>query len=67
LPQHQIDRALENVARFKERLARPDEFSEATFRKVDGEIWNLRVAVLGEERAGQTTSQSIQRSPVEMF
>ena len=67
LPQDQIDRALENVARFKEKLARPDEFSEAAFRKVDDEIWDLRVAVLGEERARQTTSQSVQRSPVEMF
>src|SRR5437868_670888 len=67
LPQDQIDRALENVARFKEKLARPDEFSEAAFRKVDDEIWELRVAVLGEEHARQTTSQSVQRSPVEMF
>jgi beta-N-acetylhexosaminidase len=63
----QIDRALENVARFKERLIPPDEFSEAAFRKIDDEIWDLRVAVLGEERARQTTPQSVQRSPVEMF
>jgi beta-N-acetylhexosaminidase len=67
LPQDQIDRGLQNVARFKERLTPPDEFSEAAFRKIDNEIWNLRVAVLGEERARQTTSQSVQRSPVEMF
>jgi beta-N-acetylhexosaminidase len=67
LPQDQIDRALQNVARFKEKLAPPQEFSEAAFRKVDGEVWDLRVAVLGEERARQVTSQSIQRSPVEMF
>ena len=67
LPQDQIDRALENVARFKERLTPPDEFSEAAFRKIDDEIWDLRVAVLGEERARPMTSQSIQRSPVEMF
>ena len=67
LPQDQIDRALQNVARFKERITPPDEFSEAAFRKIDDEIWDLRVAVLGEERAGQTTSQSVQRSPVEMF
>lgn len=67
LPQDQIDRALENVVRFKERLTPPDEFSEASFRKIDDEIWDLRVAVLGEERARQATSQSIQRSPVEMF
>ncbi|HZR06122.1 MAG TPA: glycoside hydrolase family 3 N-terminal domain-containing protein [Candidatus Udaeobacter sp.] len=67
LPHDQIDRALQNVSQFKERLAPPDEFSEAAFRKVDREIWDLRVAVLGEEGARQTTSQSIQRSPVERF
>jgi beta-N-acetylhexosaminidase len=67
LPQGQIDRALEKVMRLKERLTPPDEFSEAAFRKVDDEIWGLRIAVLGEERARQKTSQSIQRSPVEMF
>jgi beta-N-acetylhexosaminidase len=67
LPQDQIDRGLENVARFKERLTPPAEFSEASFRKIDDEIWDVRVAVLGEELASQATSQSIQRSPVEMF
>ena len=67
LPQDQIDRALENVARFKERLTPPDEFSGEAFRKIDDEIWDLRVAVLGEERARQMASQSVQRSPVEMF
>ena len=66
-PQDQIDRALENVARFKEGLTPPDEFSENAFRKVDDEIWDLRVAVLGEEGARQKTSQSIQHSPVETF
>ena len=67
LPQEQIDRALENVARFRQKVTRPDEFSEAAFRKIDDEIWDLRVAVLGEEHARETSSQSIQRSPVEMF
>ena len=67
LPPDQIDRAFENVARFKERLTRPDEFSEAAFSKIDDEIWDLRVAVLGEERARQTSPLSVQHSPVEMF
>ena len=67
LPQDQIDRALENVARFKEKLVPPDKFSEPAFRSINEEIWDLRVAVLGEERARQKSSQSIQRSPVEMF
>src|SRR5213592_3645332 len=59
LPQDQIDRALRNVAQFKERLKQPDVFSEAAFRKIDDEIWDLRVAVLGEEHARQKTSQSV--------
>src|SRR5437016_9191334 len=67
LPHDQIDRALESIARFKGRLTPPDEFSEDAFRKIDDEIWDLRVAVLGEEGARQTTSRSVQRSPVEMF
>jgi beta-N-acetylhexosaminidase len=67
LPHKQIDRALKSVARFKKNLTAPDEFSEAAFRKIDSEIWNLRVAVLGEERARQTTPQTVQQSPVETF
>jgi beta-N-acetylhexosaminidase len=66
LPRKQTDRAMEGVARFKTNLTPPDKFSEAAFRKIDNEIWDLRVAVLGEERARQT-SQTVQRSPVEMF
>jgi beta-N-acetylhexosaminidase len=67
LPRNQIDRALESVARFKKNLTPPDKFSEVAFRKIDNEIWDLRVAVLGEEGARETTPQSVQRSPVEMF
>ena len=67
LPRNQTDRALESVAHFKKNLTSPDKFSEVAFRKIDNEIWDLRVAVLGEERARQTTPQSVQRSPVEMF
>jgi beta-N-acetylhexosaminidase len=67
LPRDQVDHAFENVARFKQRLTPPDEFSEAAFRKIDDQIWDLRVAVLGPERARETTPHSVQRSPVEMF
>jgi beta-N-acetylhexosaminidase len=67
LPRKQTDRALESVARFKKNLTPPDKFSEAAFRKIDSEIWDLRVAVVGEESASQTTPQNVQRSPVEMF
>ena len=67
LPHAQNDRALESVARFKKNLTPPDEFSEAAFRKIDNEIWDLRVAVLGEERAKQRSTEDGKRSPVEMF
>ena len=67
LPRGQIDGAQESVARFKKKLAPPDEFSEAAFRKIDNEIWDLRAAVLGEERAKQRSPEDAKRSPVEMY
>jgi len=67
LPRDQIDRALAQVARFKERLTPPDEFSETAFRKIDNEIWDLRVAVLGEERAANRNVEDGKRSPVEHY
>jgi len=63
----QIDRAQESVARFKKKLAPPHEFSEAAFRKIDHEIWDLRVAVLGKEGAAIRSPEDGKRSPVEMF
>jgi beta-N-acetylhexosaminidase len=67
LPRSQIDRALASVARFKEKLAPPDNFSAAAFRDIDSEIWDLRVAVLGEELARERTLGKARRSPVEMY
>jgi len=60
------DRALKSVARFK-KLAPPHEFSETAFRKIDHEIWDLRVAVLGPERAAQRSPEDGKRSPVETY
>jgi len=67
LPSDQIERAQRSVANFKERLEPPNQFSETAFHQIDNEIWNLRTAVLDEERARQTTPQSAQHSPVESF
>ena len=67
LPRDQVDRAQEGVARFKKKLTPPTEFSEAAFRKIDMEIWDLRVAVLGEERAKQRSVEDGKRSPVETY
>jgi beta-N-acetylhexosaminidase len=61
------DRAQESVARFKKKLAPPHGFSETVFRKIDHEIWDLRVAVLGKERAAQRSPEDGKRSPVETY
>ena len=67
LPREQIDRALSSVVRFKKKIAPPHEFSEAAFRKIDNEIWQLRVATLGQERAKQRSVEDGKRSPVEIY
>jgi beta-N-acetylhexosaminidase len=67
LPRDQIDRALASVARFKKKLAPPSEFSESAFRKIDKEIWDLRVQVLGEEAAKRRSPEDGKRSPVEIY
>jgi len=67
LPRDQIDRAQKSVARFKNKLSPPHEFSEAAFRKIDHEIWDLRVAVLGPERAAFRSPEDGKRSPVETY
>jgi beta-N-acetylhexosaminidase len=67
LPGNEIDRALASVAQFKKRLAPPSEFSESAFRKIDDEIWDLRVATLGEERAKLRSVEDGKRSPVEVY
>jgi beta-N-acetylhexosaminidase len=67
LPRQQLENALGSVSRFKSRLAPPDEFSEAAFRTLDDEVWDLRVAVLGEELAMQRSPEDGKRSPVEIY
>jgi beta-N-acetylhexosaminidase len=67
LPRDQTDRALTSVAAFKKTIQPPHEFSEAVFSKIDNEIWDLRVATLGEERAKQRSVEDGKRSPVETY
>lgn len=67
LPHKQVDRALAAVDRFKTRMVSPPEFSEETFRRIDDEIWKLRVAVLGPERAAERSREDAARSPVELY
>ncbi len=67
LPRSQIDRALSRVDTFKKKLVKPDPFSEESFRKINDEIWDLRVAALGEERAKVLSVEDAARSPVELY
>lgn len=67
LPTDQLERALRNVARFKANLAVPERFSETAFTSLNDEIWNLRVATLGEERARERSPEDGKRSPVETY
>jgi beta-N-acetylhexosaminidase len=67
LPPDQIGRALESVARAKTKLQPPHEFSESAFQKINGSIWDLRVAVLGEEEAAKKSPEDGKRSPVETY
>src|SRR5438874_1942715 len=67
LPAPEIQRALENVARTKKTLAPPHAFSESAFAQITASIWDLRVAVLGEEGAAKRSPEDGKRSPVEMY
>lgn len=67
LQRDQMDRAMGGVSRFKKTLAAPHEFSEAAFRKIDEEVWDLRVATLGQELAAQRSPEDGKRSPVETY
>lgn len=62
-----LDRALAAVAACKAKLAPPFEFSEDLFRATDAEVWDLRFAVLGEERAALRSPEDGKRSPVELY
>jgi len=67
LPNDEVERALRNIARCKAGLNVPNEFSEDAFAALDAEIWDLRVAVLGEERAAERSPEDGKRSPVESY
>lgn len=67
MPQEVIDPAVKRVLDFKERLAPPAPFSMERFDELNSEIWELRVAVLGEEAAAARSPENGRRSPVELY
>jgi beta-N-acetylhexosaminidase len=67
LPSKALDRALRAVNAFKKKLSPPEPFSEQRFREIDQQIGELRVAVLGAERAAEQSAEDGKRSPVELY
>ena len=66
-PPRLLDASLARVAEFKSKMAAPTAFSIEEFTAINSEIWNLRVAVLGEERAREKSVENGKRSPVELY
>ncbi len=67
LPANQLEGALASVARFKSHFVAPNDFSEGAFAALNDEVWDLRVAVLGETRARERSPEDGKRSPVETY
>ncbi len=67
LPEPLLDTALDRVKRAKKRLTRPDAWSLDKFAALNAEIQDLRVAVLGEEKAAELSVEDGKRSPVELY
>jgi beta-N-acetylhexosaminidase len=66
-PRALLDAALGRVADFKTKMQPATLFSRAQFDEINREIWDLRVAVLGEERARQRSTEAGSHSPVELY
>ena len=67
MPAAETERALAGVAKFKAQMHPQHAFSEEAFKAIDSEIWDLRVAVLGPQRAAQRSPEDGKRSPVEVY
>lgn len=67
LPDPMIHDALVRIEKTKKRMAAPYAWSEERFHEIDGQIWDLRVATLGEERAKILSVEDGKRSPVELY
>ncbi len=67
LPHPVLDDALRRVETFKARMAPPARWSRTAFDQINREIWDLRVAVLGEEGAAIRSQEDGARSPVELY
>ena len=67
VPARELDRALANVAAFKQKMAPAEPWDEEEFRRRDREVMELRVDTLGGEAAAQRSPEDGKRSPVEIY
>ena len=64
----EIKQAYRKLARKHHPDVNPgDKSAETRFKEIDAEIWDLRVAVLGEEKAAKRSPEDGARSPVELY
>jgi len=67
LPDPLLHDALVRIEKAKNRMSAPYSWSPERFREIDGAIWDLRVATLGEEEARNLSVEDGKRSPVELY
>lgn len=67
LPHPILDDALRRIEKTKKLMSPPTPWSMDSFKKINDEIWDLRVATLGEERAKILSTEDGARSPVELY
>ncbi len=67
VPEPLLDDALRRVEQAKKRLAAPSPWSLEVFEQLNRDIWDLRVATLGEDRAAVLSVEDGKRSPVELY
>jgi beta-N-acetylhexosaminidase len=67
VPEQALLDSLRRVERVKRRVKAPKPWSRDEFDQVNREIWDLRVATLGEERAAALSVEDGKRSAVELY
>lgn len=59
--------ALRRIEKTKKKMSAPYQWSIDRFHEIDSQIWDLRIATLGEERAKILSVENGKRSPVETY
>jgi beta-N-acetylhexosaminidase len=67
VPELNLNLALERMDRAKKKLSAPRKWSLDEFARINADILQLRVDVLGEERAANLSVEDGKRSPVELY